>query len=94
MKWIYFIMINVIAFSLMGLDKRKAKKKQWRTPESTLFLSAAAGGAVGAWIGMYMFHHKTHKKKFVFGIPLLVVITVCLLFVVCEMSKEMQIDYW
>ena len=43
MKWIYFIMINVIAFSLMGLDKRKAKKKQWRTPESTLFLSAAAG---------------------------------------------------
>lgn len=46
MKWIYFIIINVIAFSLMGLDKRKAKKKQWRTPESTLFLSAAAGGAV------------------------------------------------
>ena len=43
MKWIYFIIINVIAFSLMGLDKRKAKKKQWRTPESTLFLSAAAG---------------------------------------------------
>ncbi len=45
MKWIYFLIINVIAFSLMGLDKRKAKKKQWRTPESTLFLSAAAGGA-------------------------------------------------
>ena len=63
MKWIYFILINVIAFSLMGLDKRKAKKKQWRTPESTLFLSAAAGGAVGAWIGMYMFHHKTHKRN-------------------------------
>ncbi len=66
MKWIYFLIINVIAFSLMGLDKRKAKKKQWRTPESTLFLSAAAGGAVGAWIGMYMFHHKTHKKEICF----------------------------
>ncbi|MES5927832.1 DUF1294 domain-containing protein [Bacillus cereus group sp. MG9] len=76
MKWIYFIIINVIAFSMMGLDKRKAKKKQWRTPESTLFLSAAAGGAIGAWIGMYMFHHKTHKSKFVFGIPVLVIITV------------------
>ncbi|MBK5471690.1 DUF1294 domain-containing protein [Bacillus sp. TH19] len=76
MKWIYFIIINVIAFSMMGIDKRKAKKKQWRTPESTLFLSAVAGGAVGAWIGMYMFHHKTHKGKFVFGIPVLVIITV------------------
>ncbi|PGU32459.1 hypothetical protein COD66_20335 [Bacillus cereus] len=76
MKWIYFIIINVIAFSMMGLDKRKAKKKQWRTPENTLFLSAAVGGAVGAWIGMYTFHHKTHKGKFVFGIPVLVIITV------------------
>ncbi|MEH6978932.1 DUF1294 domain-containing protein, partial [Bacillus pseudomycoides] len=37
--------------------------------------AAAAGGAVGAWIGMYVFHHKTHKGKFVFGIPVLVVIT-------------------
>lgn len=81
MKWIYFLIINIIAFSLMGLDKRKAKKKQWRTPESTLFLSAAPGEQLSL-IGMYMFHHKTHKKKFVFGIPLLVVITVCLLFVV------------
>ncbi|KFM99932.1 DUF1294 domain-containing protein [Bacillus clarus] len=75
MKWIYFIIINVVAFSLMALDKQKAKKKQWRIAESTLFLSAAAGGAIGAWIGMYMFHHKTHKSKFVFGIPLLVIIT-------------------
>ena len=63
MKWIYFLIINIIAFSLMGLDKRKAKKKQWRTPESTLFLSAAPGEQLSL-IGMYMFHHKTHKKKF------------------------------
>ncbi|MEM5637516.1 DUF1294 domain-containing protein [Bacillus toyonensis] len=82
MKWIYFIIINVIAFSLMGLDKRKAKKKQWRTPESTLFLSAAAGGAVGAGSVCICFTIKTHKKKFVFGIPLLVVITVCLFFAI------------
>ncbi|WP_459500149.1 DUF1294 domain-containing protein [Bacillus sp. C1] len=82
MKWIYFIIINVIAFSLMGLDKQKAKKKKWRTPESTLFLAAAAGGAVGAWVGMYVFHHKTHKSKFVFGIPVLVVMTLCILWMI------------
>lgn len=76
-KWSYYIFINIFAFIMMGLDKRKAKKKQWRTPESTLFLIAVAGGGVGAWIGMYMFHHKTHKNKFVFGIPLLAVVGVC-----------------
>jgi uncharacterized membrane protein YsdA (DUF1294 family) len=82
MKWIYFIIINIVAFSLMGLDKQKAKKKKWRTPESTLFLAAAAGGAVGAWIGMYVFHHKTHKSTFVFGIPVLVVVTLGLFWLI------------
>lgn len=70
-KWIYFVFINIVAFIMMGLDKRKAKQQQWRTPESTLFLIAAAGGGIGALVGMYMFHHKTHKNKFVFGIPVL-----------------------
>ncbi|KEK22259.1 DUF1294 domain-containing protein [Bacillus gaemokensis] len=74
-KCMYILCMSVIAFSMMGLDKRKAVKKQWRTPERTLFLVSAAGGAVGAWIGMYVFHHKTHKNKFTIGIPLLVAVT-------------------
>ena len=82
MKWIYFIIINVIAFSLMGLDKRKAEEETVENARKYVVFISSSWGAVGAWIGMYMFHHKTHKKKFVFGIPLLVVITVCLLFVV------------
>ncbi|MGI2851738.1 DUF1294 domain-containing protein [Bacillus cytotoxicus] len=55
---------------------------QWPPPERTLFLVAAAGGALGAWFGMYVFHHKTHKNQFVLGIPLLVFITIGLFFVV------------
>lgn len=82
MKWIYFLVMNVIAYILMARDKQKAKKKQWRIPESTLFLVAAAGGAIGAWIGMYVFHHKTHKSKFVFGMPLLVLITACVFWII------------
>ena len=62
-KWSYFVFINIFAFIMMGLDKRKAKKKQWRTPESTLFLIAAAGGGIGAWVGMYMFHHKKQALR-------------------------------
>ena len=33
---IYVCMINAIAFFLYGLDKQKAKRHQWRIPESTL----------------------------------------------------------
>ena len=78
MKWIYFLIINVIAFSLMGLDKRKAKKKQWRTPESTLFYRRQLEEQLELGSACICFIIKL-IKEIVFGIPLLVVITVCLL---------------
>lgn len=38
---LYFIIINIIGFFIMWLDKRKAKKGAWRIPEKTLFLITA-----------------------------------------------------
>ena len=66
---IYLIVINLVAFALMGIDKHKAKKNQWRIPERTLFLSAAVGGSIGAMYGMHLFRHKTKHKSFLFGMP-------------------------
>lgn len=65
----YLITVNIVAFALMGIDKYKAKKKQWRIPERTLFLSAAVGGSIGAMYGMHLFRHKTKHKSFLFGMP-------------------------
>lgn len=73
---IYLVLINVAAFVLMGLDKRKAKKNLWRIPEKTLFLSAILGGSAGAIAGMYVFHHKTRHWYFVIGMPLILVIQI------------------
>ena len=44
---------NVAAFCLMGVDKWKAKHGRWRLPEKVLFLSALAGGSVGALLGLW-----------------------------------------
>ena len=66
---LYLIVMNLVAFVLMGIDKHKAKKKQWRIPERTLFLSAAIGGSIGAMYGMHLFRHKTKHKSFLFGMP-------------------------
>lgn len=70
----YLIAVNVLAFSLMGIDKYKARHHRWRIPEKTLFLSAIIGGSVGAIIGMYTFRHKTKHWYFVVGMPLILVI--------------------
>lgn len=68
---IYLIIINLIGFALMGIDKAKAKKHKWRVPEKMLFFVAAVGGSVGAIAGMQVFRHKTQHNKFVYGMPAL-----------------------
>ena len=76
----YIIGINVITFIVYGIDKRKARKGQWRIPESTLLLLAIVGGSIGAWWGMKAWHHKTLHKKFKYGLPLLIALQIALMF--------------
>lgn len=66
---LYLVLINVIAFALMGFDKQRAKRHLFRISEKTLFLSAILGGSVGAILGMYTFRHKTKHATFVYGMP-------------------------
>ena len=66
---IYLIVINLIGFFIMGLDKYKAKKGKWRTPEKTLFTITLLGGGIGTIAGMYHFRHKTKKLYFTVGLP-------------------------
>ena len=77
---IYLIVINLVAFFLMYVDKKKARNRQYRIPESVLLWSAFLGGAIGAYLGMKMFHHKTKHAKFTFGVPVAIVTTGVLLY--------------
>lgn len=80
----YLLLVNIAGFSLMGIDKRKAKKNEYRLPERTLFMWAIAGGSVGSIVGMYFFRHKTRHPSFQIGMPLilLVQIYVCIRFLI------------
>ena len=80
---LYLLAINILAFLAFGIDKRKARKGQWRTPESTLLALAAIGGSMGAWVGMKVWHHKTLHPKFKYGIPAIFIIQVFLLIFIC-----------
>lgn len=75
----YGIVINFIAFLLMGIDKRRAIKHAFRIPEATLFLFAIMGGSIGAILGMYTFRHKTRHWYFVYGMPAILILQIALL---------------
>jgi len=68
---VYLTAANLTGFILMGTDKRRAEMHRWRIPEKVLFLTAAAGGSIGAMLGMKVFRHKTKHLAFVLGMPLI-----------------------
>lgn len=72
--WGYLILMNLIAFALYGIDKRRAKQGAWRISEYTLLLVALLGGSLGALLGMRYFHHKTRHRKFRYGVPLILLL--------------------
>lgn len=72
----YLILINIITFIVYGVDKKRARRKQWRVPEKVLFLLAIIGGSVGALLGMLVFRHKTQKWYFKFGIPAILLLQI------------------
>ena len=76
---IYFIIINVVAFFMYGLDKYKAKHNQWRIPERALLGVAVFGGTLGAIAGMNFFHHKTKHAYFRYGLPAMLVVQILLI---------------
>ena len=62
----------------MGIDKLKAKRGSRRIPENTLFIFTILGGGVGTILGMYIFRHKTKKKKFTVGMPIILILEILL----------------
>ena len=78
---LFLLLINLLAFCAMGLDKRKAKRSgARRIPERTLFLLALAGGSPGAIGGMFLFRHKTRHWYFRWGLPAILLLQLAVLF--------------
>lgn len=62
---IYFLVVNVLGFSIAGYDKSLAIKQKRRIPENTLFFLAFIGGTIGLLSAMFLFTHKTSKFSFI-----------------------------
>ncbi|MFJ8264485.1 DUF1294 domain-containing protein [Peribacillus asahii] len=75
----YMIFINILAFTIMGIDKKKARNGEYRISERTLWIVAVIGGGTGAYLGMKQFRHKTKHASFKWGLPVLMVIQLGLL---------------
>ena len=75
---IAFAALNLVAFALFGIDKRRAARKEWRIPERTLLLSSLVGGFIGAWAAVRVSRHKTRKLSFLTPLVILTAASIVL----------------
>ena len=80
----YLIVINIVTFLIYGIDKRKAKQGSWRISEATLLILAVIGGSIGALLGMKVWRHKTMHKKFKYGLPLILLAQIALIYLILK----------
>ncbi len=70
---IYLLSINILTFGVYGIDKALAKAQKFRISESALLMLTFLFGSIGALCGMFLFRHKTKKKKFLILVPLMLI---------------------
>ncbi len=76
---IWLALISSAALILTLYDKLAAKKlPKHRTPEASLMWIGALGGAFVMYVTMQLIRHKTQHRKFMIGLPLLMVLHVIL----------------
>lgn len=82
MNWpkvgLYLLIINLIGFLAMGIDKFKAQRGSWRISEKALFTITLMFGGIGTIVGMYLFRHKTKKLYFTIGFPVILITEIAL----------------
>ena len=80
----YLIVLNIVTFLVYGIDKRKAKQGSWRISEVSLLILAVIGGCIGALLGMKIWHHKTMHKKFKYGLPMILLAQIALIYLILK----------
>ncbi len=80
MVLLYCFVISLCGFVMMGQDKKKAKKGQWRTKERTLLGIAFLGGALGIGLGMSFFRHKTKTLIFQILVPIFLILNLLVMY--------------
>ena len=66
---IYLVLLNIFTLIIMGFDKRQATSISKRIPEKTILFLCLLFGSFGVYVGVLLFRHKTKKKRFVYGLP-------------------------
>lgn len=84
---VWLLIVNILIFILMLVDKNSADQKMWRIPEKALWVLSLLGGSVGFLVAMVVSHNKILKPEFKYGVSLIYLIESTILYFV---SKDLS----
>ena len=73
---LWLAVISLFAIIITAVDKRKARRGDWRVSEAALMTVSALGGSVAMLVTMLVIRHKTKHIKFMLGIPIIILFQV------------------
>ena len=85
---LYLGFINIIAIIICLTDKLKAKSGGWRISEKTLFTVSLIGGSIGMYVTMQIIRHKTKHKRFMIGLPIIIILQAALILWLCYLTSH------
>lgn len=86
---VFFLVINIVAVVFCVADKIKARKRMRRISEKTLFTVSFLGGAVGMYVTMLIIRHKTKHKRFMFGLPVIILLQIVILLFLIKQAPNL-----
>lgn len=81
---VWLVAAAIIALIVTLWDKNRARRREWRVQESSLWLIALLGGAAAMFITMLVVRHKTRHTQFMVGLPLLTLLQAGLIFLLLQ----------
>lgn len=83
---IYFLAVNFAAFVMCVYDKYQSQRGGWRVSEKALFTVSLLGGALAMYITMRTIRHKTRHRRFMIGLPIIIILQIILCYVFVDSS--------
>lgn len=80
---VIFGVMSLITFTVFAVDKHiAAKSRGRRVPEAWLIALSVLCGAVGGYLSMLVFRHKTRHAKFTVTLPILCIVQIAFLLMI------------
>ena len=89
---LYLVVLNLLCFVLMALDRVRAREHVFRTPQSVFLVLSLMGGSIGNFLGLLFFRLRARSLtlNFLLGIVLIPILQLAAVLVICAASGQIR----